>query len=54
MDPKLFSDLQTLLTIGAVGYPDSKYQMATVELVQYAPSPYKKKITLNKTKIVTK
>jgi len=34
MDPKLFKDLQTLLIIGAVGYPDSKYHIATVELVQ--------------------
>lgn len=48
MDPKLFMDLQTLLMIGAVGYPDQKYHMATVELVQYAPSPYKKKIILRK------
>ncbi len=50
MDPKLFMDLQTLLMIGAVGYPDQKYHMATVELVQYAPNPYKKKIILHKTR----
>jgi hypothetical protein len=34
IEPKLFTDLQTLLMIGAVGYPDSKYHKATVELAQ--------------------
>lgn len=46
MEPRLLKDLQTLLMIGAVGYPDSKYQIATVELVQYAPKPSKKNIIL--------
>lgn len=46
IDPRLFRERQTLRMIGAVGSPDSKYQMATVELVQYAPRPYKKKTIL--------
>jgi hypothetical protein len=46
IDPKLFIDLQTLLMIGDKGSPDSKYHIATVELVQYAPNPSKNKTIL--------
>lgn len=34
IDPKLLIDLHTLLMMGEDDSPDSKYQIATVELVQ--------------------
>ena len=39
IDPMLLKDLHILLKIGELGFPYSKYQIATVELIQYAPKP---------------
>jgi hypothetical protein len=41
IDPKLLKDRQKLLIIGERGLPYSKYQIATVELTKYNPSPSK-------------
>jgi hypothetical protein len=40
-------DRQILFKTGAVGLPDSKYQIAAVELTQKHSSPEKKLITLH-------